>query len=121
VIEMAKAPTWQPGQSGNPAGRPKGSRGKLGEAFLTKLYHNFLKHGDSVIDEVRKSRPAIYLKIIAATLPRELHFKNESALDGMTDEQLDAIHSAVRAAIITRTPTGSAEGKAQTVGKDRLN
>jgi hypothetical protein len=28
---------WQPGQSGNPNGRPKGSRNKLGEAFVADL------------------------------------------------------------------------------------
>jgi hypothetical protein len=115
------APAWKPGQSGNPAGRKHGSRQKLGEAFLTKLYNHFLEHGDKVIDEVRNKRPEIYLKVIAATLPRELHFKAESALDGITDEQLEEIHSAVRATIIARTPTGSAEGKAQAVGKDKLN
>ena len=27
-------PAWEPGQSGNPAGRPKGARSKLGEAFI---------------------------------------------------------------------------------------
>jgi hypothetical protein len=112
---------WKPGQSGNPAGRPRGSRSKLGEEFLTKLYHNFLEHGESVIDQVRKTRPAIYLKIIAATLPKELHFKNESALDGMTDEQLDAINSAVRAAVIARTPTGSGERETKAGIDKKLN
>ena len=29
---------WQPGQSGNPAGKPKGARNKLGEAFIEALH-----------------------------------------------------------------------------------
>jgi hypothetical protein len=114
-------PPWQPGQSGNPAGRPKGSRGKLGEAFLSKLYNSFLEHGDAAIDEVRKTRPDIYLKVVAATLPRELHFKAETALDGITDEQLDQIHSAVRATIAARTGPGSSAGETKAGGGSKLN
>jgi len=29
---------YKPGQSGNPNGRPKGSRNKLGEAFIAALH-----------------------------------------------------------------------------------
>jgi hypothetical protein len=115
------APMWKKGQSGNPAGRKYGSRQKLGEAFLTKLYNHFLEHGDKVLDEVRQTRPDIYLKVVAATLPRELHFKAETALDGITDEQLEEIHSAVRATITARTGPGSSEGETKASGGSKLN
>ncbi|WP_458193262.1 DUF5681 domain-containing protein [Bradyrhizobium sp. UFLA05-153] len=32
------APPWPPGQSGNPAGRPRGSRSKLSESFLSDFH-----------------------------------------------------------------------------------
>jgi hypothetical protein len=54
------APQWQPGQSGNPKGRPIGSRNKLNEKFILALHDDFAKHGPAVIAEVREKRPETY-------------------------------------------------------------
>lgn len=74
-----------PGQSGNPNGRPKGSRNKLGEEFIQKLYADFQEYGEAAIVKVRTEKPEHYLKVIAGILPKELKITNESDL---TDEQL---------------------------------
>lgn len=78
---------WQfkPGQSGNPAGKPKGSRNKLGEEFIAKLHEDFQEHGVDAIIAVRTEKPDAYLKVIASLLPKELKITTESDL---TDEQL---------------------------------
>lgn len=81
------APPWQPGQSGNPAGRPKGARSKLGEAFLEAMNKDFEKHGAAVIAAVRKKKPDQYLKVVASILPKDLNV-NINNLDNLTDEQL---------------------------------
>lgn len=78
---------FKPGQSGNPAGKPKGSRHALGEAFVKALHDDFAAHGVSVIEAVRREKPDQYMKVVASLLPKE--FKIETTSD-LTDEQLDA-------------------------------
>src|SRR5215471_11399137 len=97
------APQWQPGQSGNPRGRPIGSRNRLNEKFILALHDDFAKHGPAVIEKVREARPEIYLKVIASILPRELHFKSESVFEGMTNGQLDEALESIRCALASRS------------------
>lgn len=89
---------FKPGVSPNPAGRPKGSRNKLGEAFIQAMHDDFIDHGPAVIEAVRTEKPDQYLKVIASILPKQLEIK-DSAFDGISDEQLAAIVAAATAAL----------------------
>jgi Family of unknown function (DUF5681) len=104
---------FEKGQSGNPQGRPKGSRNKLGEEFIQKLYADFQEHGEDAIVKVRTEKPDAYLKVIAGILPKELKITNESDL---TDEQLieriRQLDSVIR-------PFLGAEGEGGTGGRDQ--
>ena len=62
---------FQPGQSGNPKGRPKGARNRLGTQFLEALEADFNQFGPQAIALVREKKPEVYIKVVANLLPKE--------------------------------------------------
>lgn len=70
------------------AGRPKGSRNKLGEDFLSKLQADFQQHGAEVIQKVREDKPDVYLKVVASILPQQVEVRVDP-LEEMSDADLD--------------------------------
>lgn len=67
---------FKPGQSGNPAGRPKGSRQKFSEKVVAAFLADFTEHGATAIEEVRKKSPGVYLRIAASMLPKQIADEN---------------------------------------------
>lgn len=105
----------KPGQVLNPKGRPKGSRNKLGEAFITDLQADWAEHGSAAIATVRQERPHEYLKVVASILPKELNVRVDP-LEEMDDDELTAILAAARAVSRVHQEAGTGEGEAD-VGK----
>lgn len=99
----------------NGGGRPKGSRNKLGEAFVAALHDDFEKHGVETIAKVRDTDPVAYVKVVASLLPKEIKIE---AVNDLSDEQLDqrikqlaaALHleiGASGASVGAQAPAGS--------------
>jgi hypothetical protein len=63
---------WKPGQSGNPKGRPKGSRNKLSEEWIRALAAKFDEHGDELLDELIQKHPTVFGQLIAKLVPKEV-------------------------------------------------
>src|ERR1700745_3793723 len=82
---------WQPGQSGNPAERLRGSRNRLSEEVICALLRDFRQHGQKAVARVRQTQPADYLKILALLIPREHKVENSNVIRSLSDEQLEAM------------------------------
>src|SRR4051794_28289693 len=96
----------KPGQSGNPRGRPKGARNRLGEDFMGHLCEDFAAHGLAAIERVRQEDPATYLRVIASLVPKEMKIET-SPLAGLTEAELNAVAHAARKAVILATEAAS--------------
>lgn len=69
---MDEHPTrFKEGNPGGP-GRPKGSRNKLSELFISTLAKDFEAHGVDVIERLRNEQPAVYANVIGRLMPKLL-------------------------------------------------
>jgi hypothetical protein len=95
--------------NGNKAGRPKGSRSKLGEDFLAAMQADFAKHGPAVIATVRDEKPDAYLKVIASILPKEVNLRT-GPLDEMSDDDIASALDNLRQLLGTGLVPASGSG-----------
>ena len=92
---------FKPGQSGNPKGRPKGARNRLGTQFLEALETDFNRFGPQAIALVREKKPEVYIKVVADLLPKEANINVEAGeafvnlwrriSDGLGEELADSL------------------------------
>ena len=81
---------WIAGQSGNPAGRPVGARGRFSQQFIEDMRASWERHGATVMDRVAVEYPDRYLGIAAHLIPKEVTATIEAG-SGVLDLECMAI------------------------------
>jgi hypothetical protein len=104
---------FQPGQSGNPGGKPKAARNRLTVQFLTVLADDFEKFGKEAMENAREKDPMGYVKAIASLMPKQV--EQSQPLDDLTDAELTAGIALLRARLSGEAGEGTRQaGESQT-------
>jgi hypothetical protein len=90
---------WKPGESGNPNGRPVGSRNAFSAAFLEDLRDVWIAHGKQAMTHTAKTSQEAFFATCARLIPRDIAVTLTSRLPANLDatdwqmliETLDAI------------------------------
>lgn len=60
------------GVSGNPAGRPRGSRNRLADSFVADLAACWQKNGVQALEKCATETPEVLIKVIASLMPKTI-------------------------------------------------
>jgi hypothetical protein len=108
---------FAPGWSGNPGGSLEATRRSFNRDFLLALAADFKKHGAAAIEKVRKQQPAVYMKICALLVPREMKLEHSGGVKDLTDEELEQAIAAIKAMLAAQAGETAKviEGEAEVV------
>ena len=93
------------------------TRRSFNKDFLLALAADFKKHGAAAIEKVRKTQPAVYMKICALLVPREMQIEHSGTIKQMSDEQIEEAIAALKAMLDARAGETAKviEGEAEVV------
>jgi hypothetical protein len=80
-------PNLVAGVSGNPAGRPVGSRNRLTNALVADLTASWEKHGPAVLERLRIDDPATYARLAVSLVPKDVQISVEQKTPGSLEPE----------------------------------
>lgn len=92
---------WQPGQSGNMAGKPPGARHRFSAAFLQDLADVWQAHGRETMIATARVNPSTFFAVCARLIPSDVKISVEQTFGGLSAEDyaiLQGIKEALPAA-----------------------
>ena len=109
--DVQKPWQFQPGQSGNPAGRQPGSKNELNEEVVSATLKDFKEHGAAAIIECRESNPGLYFRTVVSMLPKDLNVNHnlDDEIRELKEGELIELLSSLRANNEARIRAGEAE------------
>ena len=94
--------TFKRGISGNPHGNRHRTRHLLNQEFMQALLLHFRQHGKKAIEKVARNQPAVYVKILALLVPREMQIEHTNRIKQMTDEEIEQAIEAIQTMLAAR-------------------
>ena len=70
LAEVGKPTRWPPGKSGNPAGKPPGTRTAFSQGFIRDFALVWAEEGLEAVRKVAKKSPEAFVAIAARICPR---------------------------------------------------
>ncbi len=100
---VSKPTQWKAGVSGNPNGRPVGTRQAFSAAFYRDLAEVWAAHGKDAMLNTAKTQPATFLGIASRLIPQQVAVDLQASLPGNLSMEdwatMREIMEAVRQAI----------------------
>jgi sugar/nucleoside kinase (ribokinase family) len=88
--------TGSAGLPGNPPGDASRVRRALNLSTMQELQRAFDRGGRKAIDQVMRTQPALFLKLLVLLVPRELEVTHSAGVKAMSDEQIESAIAAIQ-------------------------
>ena len=110
--------SWQPGQSGNPNGRPLTGRTRLTERFLSDVSAAWERHGPKIIEEMATAERGRFAELCSRLIPRDVELSISARFPGdLSAPDWQAVKAVVRA-VQQALPNANAQEPAQVMQFD---
>ena len=98
LAEVGKPTRWPPGKSGNPAGKPPGTRTAFSQGFIRDFALVWAEEGLEAVRKVAKKSPEAFVAIAARICPNDVRLTLEQAIPGRPNAARSGISACAECA-----------------------